>query len=116
MESAKHGQQWTNTLTQYAFPVIGKTGIGDVHADDIVRILDPIWQSSGNGIAPARAVLNQYWTGRPSKGWRQGRQSHGSRTAGYLLPKVRAGTQRHHASLPYEKFPSSCRPCIPMAA
>lgn len=28
-KSAKHGQQWTNTLTQYAFPVIGKTGIGD---------------------------------------------------------------------------------------
>lgn len=43
-KNAKHGQQWLNTLTQYAFPVIGENPISDIHTDDIVRILSPIWQ------------------------------------------------------------------------
>lgn len=105
-KSAKHGQQWTNTLTQYAFPVIGKTGIGDVHADDIVRILDPIWQSKQETASRLRGRIESVLDWATVKGWRQG--DNPARLKGhleYLLPKVRAGTQRHHASLPYEKIP-----------
>jgi hypothetical protein len=42
--NAKHAQQWTNTLKQYAYPVIGQRAIGEIDADHIVQILSPIWQ------------------------------------------------------------------------
>ena len=43
-KNAKHAQQWTNTLKQYAYPVIGQRAIGEVDSDHVVEILMPIWQ------------------------------------------------------------------------
>lgn len=41
--NAKHAQQWTNTLEQYAFPVIGSKSMRDIGLEDIKQILAPIW-------------------------------------------------------------------------
>ena len=106
-KNAKHAQQWTNTLTQYAFPVIGKTAIGDVHADDIVRILAPIWQTKTETASRLRGRMESILDWATVNGWRKGENP--ARFKGhmqYLLPKVRTGAQAHHASLPYEKLPA----------
>lgn len=106
-KNVKHGQQWTNTLTQYAFPVIGKNGIGDIHADDIVRILAPIWQEKQETASRLRGRIESILDWATVNGWRKG--DNPARFKGhmeYLLPKVRAGAQSHHASLPYEKMPA----------
>lgn len=106
-KSIKHGQQWTNSLTRYAFPVIGKKGIGDIHADDIVRILTPIWRKKQETASRVRGRIESVLDWATVKGWRKG--DNPARFKGhmeYLLPKVRAGAQRHHASLPYEKMPA----------
>jgi integrase len=42
--SAKHRQQWANTLATYAYPVIGETPIATVGTDDVLRVLRPIWR------------------------------------------------------------------------
>ncbi len=42
-KNAKHGQQWHNTLTTYAFPVIGDLFVADVEQQHILKILKPIW-------------------------------------------------------------------------
>jgi hypothetical protein len=43
LENAKHGQQWLNTLGQYAFPVIGETDVREIGLNHVLRILKPIW-------------------------------------------------------------------------
>ena len=43
--SAKHIQQWTNTLATYAFPVFGDKPVAEIDLKDIRRCLDPIWES-----------------------------------------------------------------------
>ena len=40
----KHASQWSNTLGAYAFPIFGHKAIGDVHKDDILKMLKPIWK------------------------------------------------------------------------
>jgi hypothetical protein len=42
-KNEKHGAQWLNTLTQYAFPEIGKRRIDQIDTPDILRVLSPIW-------------------------------------------------------------------------
>lgn len=42
-KNAKHAQQWTNTLTTYAFPVIGSKHIADVNRADVLKVIEPIW-------------------------------------------------------------------------
>jgi hypothetical protein len=40
---SKHEAQWINTLSQYAFPVIGARRVDQVDTADILRILGPVW-------------------------------------------------------------------------
>jgi len=42
-KSAKHAQQWVNTLRDYAFPVIGTKLPADVSLADLKAILTPMW-------------------------------------------------------------------------
>ena len=39
----KHRQQWRNTLTTYAEPVIGAIPVADIDANMVLRVLMPIW-------------------------------------------------------------------------
>lgn len=41
--NAKHGEQWTATLTTYAYPVIGKLPVGAVDVPLVLKVLRPIW-------------------------------------------------------------------------
>jgi hypothetical protein len=42
-KSAKHAQQWENTLDTYAFKKIGKVPCADVTKEQVLEILSPIW-------------------------------------------------------------------------
>jgi integrase len=106
-KNEKHAQQWTNTLTQYAYPVIGKKPISDVQAEDITRILAPIWQTKTETATRLRGRIESILDWSTVNGWRKG--DNPARFKGhmeYLLPKVRSGAQSHHASLPYEQMPA----------
>ena len=41
----KHSQQWINTLSTYALPLIGSKPFGDTTVNDIAEVLHPIWLS-----------------------------------------------------------------------
>ena len=41
----KHAQQWTNTLTTYALPVLKDMHIKDIQTEHIKQILNPIWHT-----------------------------------------------------------------------
>lgn len=42
-KNAKHRQQWQNTLSQYASPVLGKMMVQDISVQDVLRVLQPLW-------------------------------------------------------------------------
>ncbi len=44
-KNAKHGDQWTNTLTTYAFPVFGAKHVRDVTKADVLAAIEPIWST-----------------------------------------------------------------------
>ena len=42
-KSAKHRQQWENTLATHVHPIIGNLPIKTINRDMVVRVLQPIW-------------------------------------------------------------------------
>ncbi|WP_258537682.1 tyrosine-type recombinase/integrase [Pandoraea pnomenusa] len=42
-KNVKHGQQWINTLTQYALPTLGSTTLDQIEPRHIADALRPIW-------------------------------------------------------------------------
>lgn len=44
-KNAKHRQQWINTLTEYAFPVLGSLKLNEIQPGHIADVLRPIWLS-----------------------------------------------------------------------
>lgn len=42
-KNKKHGQQWINTVTEYAFPIIGSLPINEIQPRHIADVLRPIW-------------------------------------------------------------------------
>ena len=44
-KNEKHGQQWGNTLTAYAFPVFGHKHVRDVTKADVLAAIEPIWST-----------------------------------------------------------------------
>ena len=44
-KNAKHADQWVNTLSSYASPLIGELPVALVDTDLIVKVLSPIWKS-----------------------------------------------------------------------
>lgn len=45
-KNAKHRDQWRNTLTTYAMPELGAMAVQDITVQDVLRVLNPIWQST----------------------------------------------------------------------
>lgn len=44
-KNAKHRDQWRNTLQTYAMPELGAMAVQDIAVQDVLRVLEPIWQS-----------------------------------------------------------------------
>jgi len=42
-KNAKHGQQWINTLRDYAFPKIGRMPLDSIGQPEVMMCLSPIW-------------------------------------------------------------------------
>lgn len=42
----KHRQQWRNTLEAHALPELGKMLVHEITVQDVLRVLEPIWQTT----------------------------------------------------------------------
>jgi integrase len=103
---AKHAKQWTQTLTQYAMPILGKLGVADIAIGDVVRVLEPIWPTRTAQLVRGRiekvldwAETRGYRTGKNPALWRGNLEN--------LLSKPsKAQRTKHHAALPYAELPA----------
>ncbi len=107
-KSAKHAQQWTNTLAAYASPIIGRRPISDITTADIKRILNPIWTSKHETAGRVRgriesiidwATAHELRTGENPARWK----GHLEHLLAKSTPDQRS--DEHHAALPYADLP-----------
>ncbi len=103
----KHVDQWTSTLRQYAYPIIGGMPLDLITTDDILHVLKPIWLEKTETATRLRGRLERVLAAATIKGIRSGVNP--AQWRGHLdclLPqsnKVRK--VRHHPALPFADVP-----------
>jgi hypothetical protein len=102
-KNPKSTDQWTASLTTYAYPVIGKLSVGAIDTGHVTRILEPIWSSKTETAGRVRGRIEAILDYAKVLGWRSGENP--ARWKGHLdevLPargKVRK--INHHPALPW---------------
>lgn len=106
--NAKHADQWTNTLAQYASPVIGKTPVRQIDTGLVLRILEPIWTTKTETATRVRQRIETVIDYCKARGQFQGENP--ARLDGHLnelLPKARKIKRvEHHPALPFVEINS----------
>lgn len=71
-KNAKHRQQWRNTLDTYAMPHVGKMMVQDIAVQDVLRILEPIWQTKTETASRLRGRVESVLSWATVAGHRKG--------------------------------------------
>lgn len=106
-KNAKHAQQWSNTLTTYAFPLIGNKPVDEITTDHILQILNPIWTQKPETAARVRNRLELVLDAAKARRLRAGENP--ALWRGHLdklLPRRRLADRGNHAALPWQQLPS----------
>jgi integrase len=101
--NAKHGDQWTNTLATYAYPVFGGMPVQAVDVGLITKVLEPIWTTKTETASRVRGRIESVLDWATARGYRRG--DNPARWRGHLenLLPARSKVQKveHHAALAY---------------
>lgn len=102
-KSAKHADQWTNTLTTYADPVFNSQPVSAIDTTLVMKVLEPIWATKTETASRLRGRIESVLDWATVRGYRTGENP--ARLKGHLetlLPK-RSRVQKvaHHPALPY---------------
>ncbi|OOG38524.1 site-specific integrase [Rhodanobacter sp. C05] len=104
-KNAKHAQQWINTLTEYAFPLIGTMPIDQIQPRHIADVLRPIWLDKAETAGRVKQRLHAVM----AWGWAHSYcQSNPVDVVGHLLPLQPGKTVRtqHQPAMPWQDIPS----------
>jgi integrase len=102
----KHRAQWRATLLTYAKPIASKS-VSDVNTDDVLRILNPIWQTIPETASRLRGRIERVLDYAKVRGWRSGENP--ALWRGHLksiLPARTKLSRGHHAAMPYSEVPA----------
>lgn len=104
----KHEQQWTNTLEQYAFPVMGEMLVRDVELPHVMRVLEPIWRTKTETAKRLRGRLEAVLDWAAVRGYRS--RENPARWRGHLdklLPAPnKVANREHHEAMPVDDVPA----------
>jgi integrase len=107
-KSPKHRRQWTQTLEDYVYPVLGDLPVRDIDTGVVMRVLEGIWPEKPETASRVRGRIEVVLDYSKARHWRQG--DNPARWRGHienLLPKRRALKPTiHHAALPWSELPS----------
>lgn len=102
-KNAKHADQWTNTLSTYAYPVIGDLPIAAVDVDLVMKVLEPIWKTKTETASRLRGRIESVIDWATARGYRIGENP--ARWKGHLdhllMSRSAANKVVHHPALPY---------------
>ncbi|MBU3711315.1 MAG: DUF4102 domain-containing protein, partial [Limnohabitans sp.] len=107
-KNLKHAQQWTNTLEQYAHPVLGDLPASEIDEALVLNVLTPIWSEKTETAKRLRgrieavldwATFNKYRQGENPARWK-GHLEHS------LAKPSKVAKVQHHAAMPYQDLPA----------
>ncbi len=104
-KNAKHGQQWLNTLRDYAFPKIGRMPVDSIDQPEVLMCLSPIWTEKNETAKRLSQRIKTVLDVAKSKGFRSGENPVTAIREGKVLPSVKAKVQ-HHDAMPWQEVPA----------
>ncbi|WP_171208767.1 MULTISPECIES: site-specific integrase [unclassified Ruegeria] len=104
-KNAKHGQQWLNTLRDYAFPKIGRMPVDSIDQPEVLMCLSPIWTEKHETAKRLSQRIKTVLDVAKSKGFRSGENPVTAIREGKVLPTVKAKVQ-HHDAMPWQELPA----------
>lgn len=106
LKSPKHLAQWGTSLEQYAFPVIGPMGVGDIETPHIMKVLEPIWADKTETANRVRGRIANILDWAIQSGYREGNNPASIPALKNLLPaanRLIRAKKKHHPALPVEQ-------------
>lgn len=104
-KNAKHGQQWLNTLRDYAFPKIGRMPVDSIHQPEVLMCLSPIWTEKHETAKRLSQRIKTVLDVAKSKGFRDGENPVTAVKDAGVLPKV-TKKPKHHAAMTWQDVPA----------
>lgn len=104
-KNQKHGQQWINTLRDYAFPKIGRMPIDSIDQPEVLMCLSPIWTEKHETARRLSQRIKIVLDVAKSKGLRSGENPVTAIKDAQVLPKVKA-KPKHHMAMRWQDVPA----------
>jgi len=96
----KHGMQWINTLSEYAYPRFGKKRLDSIDSADVLSALSPIWNSHPETARRVKQRIGTVMKWAIAQGWRSDNPAEAISKA---LPRHDRSRVKHQRALPYSK-------------
>lgn len=105
-KNIKHGQQWQNTLTTYASPLLGSMPVDLITTGLVHKVLQPIWQTKTETATRVRQRIESVLDWCKARGYCKGDNPARLKGAlGELLPKSQKIKKvEHHPAIPYREI------------
>jgi integrase len=101
--SDRHAAQWPQTLSAYAYPVIGDVPVQAINTALVMKVLEPVWTTKPETASRLRGRIESVLSWATVRGYRTGENP--ARWRGHLdhLLAARAKVARveHHAAMPH---------------
>lgn len=104
-KNAKHGQQWINTLREYAFPKIGRMPVDAIGQPEVLMCLSPIWTDKHETAKRLSQRIKTVLDVAKSRGFRSGENPVTAIKDAKVLPKVTA-KPKHHKAMRWQDVPA----------
>ena len=104
--NAKHRQQWRNTLSHYAYPVLGDLPVASIDTAHVLAVIEPIWSSKPETASRVRGRIETIIDAAKARGYRSAENP--ARWRGHiaqLLPARQRLTRGHHKAVAIDVLP-----------
>ena len=103
-KNKKHGQQWINTLRDYAFPKIGRMPVDAIGQPEVLMCLSPIWTEKHETARRLSQRIKTVLDVARAKGFRTQENPVTAIKESGVLPKVKA-KPKHHKAMHWRDVP-----------
>jgi integrase len=102
--------QWRQSIADHVLPVFGRKPVAEVSIEDVLRALQPIWQTRTPTAVVVRSRIEMVLDYARAHGWRPAASANPATWRGNLRsllpPPARLHTVKHHAALPWREAPA----------
>ena len=72
LSNEKHAKQWRSTLEDHAFPVLGDMRVDEIGVDEVLAVLEPIWDKTNETASRLRGRIENVLSYAAARKWRSG--------------------------------------------